>query len=101
MNFIKLSPRASKLLKAIPIFCITLWIGGLLTWVPLVYGMPLKDKASTYTTYLNLRVIAWNVIGWGGIGSFVTGVLNGLLTAWGLFRHRWIILKLVITITMI
>jgi hypothetical protein len=102
-NMIKLKTGApgAKILKAVHIFCITLWIGGLLSWVPLTTTMPLKDAEATHITYLNLRSIAWNVIGWGGIGSFVTGLLNGLLTSWGLFRHDWIKMKLCLTIAMI
>ncbi|HTF31109.1 MAG TPA: hypothetical protein VK625_19775 [Flavitalea sp.] len=101
MYKLKAGTPGSKVLKAIHIFCITLWIGGLLTWVPLTTTMPLKDIAATQITYLNLRSIAWNVIGWGGIGSFVTGLLNGLLTSWGLFKHTWIKTKLILTIAMI
>lgn len=98
---IKLNTTAAKMLKSIHIFCVTLWVGGLLAWVPLVYSMPLNDATATYITYLNLRAIAWDVIGWGGIGVFVSGILNGLLTKWGLFKHKWIIIKFVLTIAMI
>jgi len=97
----KVNPAGARLLKAVHIFCTTLWIGGLLTFVPLVYNMPLTDAAATRITYLNMRAIAWNVIGWGGITSFVTGLLNSLLTSWGLFRHTWIKVKLVSVIGMI
>ncbi|GAA0550029.1 hypothetical protein [Chitinophaga japonensis] len=97
----KVNPAGARLLKAVHIFCTTLWIGGLLTFLPLVYNMPLTDTAATRITYLNMRSIAWNVIGWGGITSFVTGLLNSLLTSWGLFRHTWIRVKLVSVIGMI
>lgn len=63
--------------------------------------MPLEDYDSVHITYLHLRSIAWNVIGWGGILSFLTGLLNGLLTKWGLFRYTWIKVKLASTIGMI
>ncbi|ASZ10748.1 hypothetical protein CK934_07020 [Chitinophaga sp. MD30] len=76
-------------------------MGGLLAWLPLINSMELTDLGASRTTYQNLRTIAWNVIGWGGIGSFFTGLLNGMLTHWGLFRHRWIVLKLLLTIGMI
>lgn len=98
---IKLSPGAAKTLKAVHIFCITLWIGGLVTWLPLLHGMPLHDRVATQTTYMLLRAIAWNVIGWGGITSFFSGLLTALLTPWGLWRHNWVRIKLFATIGMV
>jgi hypothetical protein len=48
--------------------------------------------------YRNLRAIAWNVIGWGGIGSVVSGLAVGELTTWGIFRQGWAVPKLVLTV---
>ena len=79
----------------------TLWIGGLVTWLPLINSMPLQNKDAALTTYLTMKAIAWNVIGWGGITSFVTGLLNALLTTWGIWRHTWVRIKLIGTIGMI
>lgn len=73
---------------------LSIWFGGVIALFPLIYGVDLTDHHKTYSTYLNMRVMAWNVIGWGGIGSVLTGILNGLVTSWGLFRYKWVTIKL-------
>lgn len=45
--------------------------------------------------------IAHNVIGWGGIGTFVTGLLNAWLSKWGFFKYKWVTFKLIIIIPLI
>lgn len=76
-----------------------LWIGGVCALIPMAFSVDTTDLVSTRTTYLNLRAIAWNVVGWGGIGSFLTGLAIGLLTSWGLFKKRWTTAKLGLTVS--
>lgn len=80
---------------------VALWVGGVASWLPLVFGDGIENDNQAYATYLNMREIAFNVIGWGGIGSFFTGLLLGVLTPWRLFKHRWVSAKLVLTIALI
>lgn len=90
---IKLGEGGGKFLKIIHLLFVSVWFGGVVTWFPLVFGNELTDPEATLITYRNMRDIAWNVIGWGGIGSFFTGFLNGLLTNWGLFKYKWVTVK--------
>lgn len=89
----KLGPKGSRALKIIHICCIAIWFGGVMSWFPLVFQADLSDFEQTKTTYYNLRSIAWNVIGWGGISSFITGFLLGTFTRWRLFKHGWVTAK--------
>jgi len=89
----KLTVKRARFLKTIHIVCIAIWFGGVMSWFPLVYGADLSDYESTRAAYLNMRAIAWNVIGWGGIGSLLTGLMIALFTNWGLFKHKWITVK--------
>lgn len=97
----KLKGKGTRLLKTIHIVCIAIWFGGVMSWIPLVYGADLSDYESTRAAYLNMRSIAWNVIGWGGIGSLLTGLMNALLTNWGLFKHKWVTFKFFAVICLI
>lgn len=97
----KLGAKGSKILKIIHLAFIAIWFGGVLTWYPLVFGNEFTGFESTYATYLNMRSIAWNVIGWGGIGSLFSGLLLGLLGTWSLFRHRWVTIKFFTVIALI
>lgn len=90
----KLGPKGSRYLKIIHICCIAIWFGGVMSWFPLVFQSDLADFEQTKTTYYNLRSIAWNVIGWGGISSFLSGLLLGTITnTWRLFKHHWVTVK--------
>jgi uncharacterized membrane protein len=97
----KLGPKGSRNLKIIHICCIAIWFGGVMSWLPLVWLADLSDFEQTKTTYYNLRSIAWNVIGWGGISSLATGLLLGTLTRWQLFKHRWVTVKFFVVICLI
>jgi hypothetical protein len=90
----KTGRKGAKLLKTVHLICVAIWFGGVMSWFPLVYGIDLQEFDSTYTGYLNMRSIAWNVIGWGGIGSFFTGVMNGLFTNGQHFNLSPIVLKM-------
>lgn len=97
----KIGNKGSKVLKIVHICCIAIWFGGVMGWLPLVWLEDLSDFEQTKTTYYNLRAIAWNVIGWGGISSFITGILLGTLTRWQLFKHRWVTVKFFVVICLI
>lgn len=76
-------------------FCsIALWMGGAAALLPLLATVDFADPDQAHRTYLALRGIAWNVIGWGGIGTVTTGLLLAGLSPWGFFRYRWIAAKL-------
>lgn len=93
----KIGSNGAKVLKTVHLVFVVMWMGGVISWLPLVYGLS-EVKPGTPDMYLHLRAIAWNVIGWGGIGTFVTGVALSLLTHWGLFKQLWTAAKLVLTL---
>ena len=98
MKRLSIGSKGAKALKVLHLAAIALWIGGAVTWLPLIAGSDLTNYQATYTSYLNMRAIAWNVIGWGGIFSFVTGLLNALLTEWHLFKYKWTTVKLAVVV---
>ena len=49
-------------------------------------------------SYLAMELTGWCVIVPLCLASFLTGLVQSLGTAWGLFRHYWIVAKLLITI---
>ena len=84
-----------QLLKIAHFCCIALWMGGVAALLPILAAVEYGDTQNAVARYLALRSVAWNVIGWGGIGTVTTGVALAALSDWGLFRHRWVIMKLV------
>lgn len=94
----KLGRRGTRALTTVHLVFTALWVGGVAALLPVAMTVDPVDPAAARSTYLNLRTIAWNVVGWGGIGSFTTGVALGGLTSWGLFKRRWTIAKLGLTV---
>lgn len=48
--------------------------------------------------YLGMELIARNVIVPLAIASLLTGLLMSLGSTWGLFRHYWVLISLVLTV---
>jgi hypothetical protein len=51
--------------------------------------------------YLSMEPIAWYVIVPLVLASLVTGLVQSLGTQWGLFRHYWIVAKLLLNLLVI
>lgn len=47
--------------------------------------------------YLGMNVIGWTVIFPLSLASLLSGVIQAIGTVWGLFRHYWVLIKLLIT----
>jgi hypothetical protein len=48
--------------------------------------------------YLAMELTGWFVIVALSLASLLTGIVQSLGTTWGLFRHWWVLIKLLITI---
>ena len=48
--------------------------------------------------YLAMPLIAWLVIVPLAVASLLIGIVQSLGTPWGLFRHWWVLLKLLVTV---
>lgn len=90
----KLQKDGLKVLKICHLLAVCLWLGGAVS----VLLLNLKNPAATsegmlygINTASNLIDI-W-VIGLGAMGCIITGLLYGFFTAWGFFKHKWIIAK--------
>ena len=88
--------KGQKILKGLHLCAVGFWIGGgttlcllslakYLGWITgdAIYG---ADLAAHITDQ-------WVVVILGVGLSLITGLLYGLFTGWGFFRHRWIMLK--------
>jgi hypothetical protein len=50
------------------------------------------------SSYIAMEAIGWFVIVPFSLASLVTGIVQSLGTQWGLFRHYWVLAKLLITV---
>ncbi|TIP87841.1 MAG: DUF2269 family protein [Mesorhizobium sp.] len=63
-----------------------------------VAGLASKDPQTVRAAYLAMELTAWYVIVPLVLASLVTGLVQSLGTNWGLFRHYWVLAKLLLNI---
>ncbi|RWM78636.1 MAG: DUF2269 family protein [Mesorhizobium sp.] len=63
-----------------------------------VAGLASKDLQTVRAAYLAMELTAWYVIVPLVLASLVTGLVLSLGTNWGLFRHYWVLAKLLLNI---
>jgi uncharacterized membrane protein len=75
------------------------WLGAVLVFLAhAVIGLTAQDPQTVRGAYLVMEPAAWFVLVPLAFASLVTGIVQGLGTAWGLFRHYWVLFKLLITV---
>ena len=74
------------------------WLGAVAGFLALAAAALMsQDPQLVRATYLAMEVTGWFVIVPLSLASLPTGLVMSLGTEWGLFRHYWIVVKLVIT----
>jgi len=75
------------------------WLGAVAAFFALaVTGLTTDDLAMARGAYLAMELVAWAIIVPFGLASLLSGLIQGLGTSWGLFRHYWVVIKLVLTV---
>jgi hypothetical protein len=75
------------------------WIGAVGVFLALaIIGLTSPDDQTVRGAYLVMEPAAWFVLVPLAFASLLTGIVMSLGTAWGLFRHYWVLLKLLITV---
>lgn len=93
-----ISPYFRKLLLAVHVASSIGWFGALAAFIALATtGRVSGDPELVRACYLVMKIIMVFVILPFGPVALTTGVTLGMLTSWGLVRHYWVLLKLVIT----
>jgi hypothetical protein len=75
------------------------WAGAALVFLVLaLIGLTSQDEPTVRGVYLVMAPAAWFVLVPLAHASLLSGVAISLGTPWGLFRHYWVVSKLVITL---
>jgi hypothetical protein len=75
------------------------WLGAVAGFLALaIAGLTRQEAQMVSAAYLAMELTAWSVIVPLSFASLLTGLVQSLGTPWGLFRHYWVLLKLLITI---
>jgi hypothetical protein len=75
------------------------WIGAVAAYIALDVAATTGQNAQTLrAAYLGMELIARHVIVPLALASLLTGLVMALGTTWGLFRHYWVLISLLLTI---
>ncbi len=75
------------------------WLGAVAVFLALaVLGLTSQDAQTVRGVYLVMEPVAWLVLVPLALASLLTGVTSSLSSSWGLVRHYWVLVKLLITL---
>jgi hypothetical protein len=92
----KFGPLGMKWLKILHTFFVVLFLGGILSSFALNLNVRLWHFDEVYATYQSLIIISDNIVEYGAQATIVLGVIYGVFTTWGFFKHKWLTVKWVI-----
>ena len=94
-----LNPRLRKAVLTAHATLAVSWLGAVIGFLALaIAGLTRQDAQTVRAAYLAMDIIARFVIVPLSFAPLLTGPILSLGTPWGLFRHYWILVKLLITI---
>jgi hypothetical protein len=75
------------------------WLGAVAGVLALaIAGLVSQDSQTVRAAYLAMELSAWFVLVPLALASLLTGLVQSLGTKWGLFRHYWVLFKLLINV---
>ncbi len=94
-----MTPSLRKLVLTAHITFSVGWIGAVATFLALaIAGLTSQDAQMVRTTYPAMELTARFVIVPLAFASLLSGLIQSLGTPWGLFRHYWVLVKLLLTV---
>ena len=94
-----MTPGVRKLALTAHVVSTVGWLGAVVCFLGLaVVGLTSPDAATVRGTYLVMEPAARFVLVPLAFASLLTGLIQSLGTTWGLFRHYWVVAKLLITV---
>lgn len=96
------SPTARKWMKLMHVIFSASWFGGNLSLILLNFMTPRPDTAAALVLQnVIFHSIATTIVATASILSFLGGLLLCWKSSWGFFRHRWVFVKIIVTLVVI
>jgi hypothetical protein len=94
-----MTPGVRKLALTAHVVSSVGWLGAVAAFLALaVAGVTSTHAPMVRGAYLAMECTGWFVIVPLSLASLLTGLIQSLGTEWGLLRHYWILVKLVLTV---
>src|SRR5687767_9936106 len=75
------------------------WIGAVVAYLALgISAVTSQDTQTVRAAWIAMELTGWFVIVPLALAALVTGLVMALGTQWGLLRHYWVLISLVLTI---
>lgn len=75
------------------------WLGAVLAYLALdIAAVTSQNVQTTRSAYLAMELTVLYIIAPLALASVLIGIVNALGTQWGLFRHYWVLIKLLLTV---
>lgn len=98
----QMSPRLRNFTLTAHVTLSVGWLGAVAAYLALaVTGLTSGDAATARAAYVAMGLIGWLVIVPLAFAALVSGLVQSLGTPWGVFRHYWVVAKLVLTVVSI
>lgn len=93
-----MSPNLRKFALTVHLTCSVGWIGAVGAYLALVVAaMTSPDDQRLRAAWLGMELLGWYAIVPLALAALLTGVVMSLATSWGLFRHYWVVISLLLT----
>ena len=94
-----MTPRIRRFMLTAHVVSSVGWLGAVAVFLALaVVGLTGQDAETVRGAYLVMDTAAWLVLVPLACASLLSGLVQSLVTPWGLFRHYWVLFKLLITV---
>jgi hypothetical protein len=92
-------PGLRKLALAAHLTCSLGWSGAVVAYLALgVSAATSQDAQTVRAAWIAMELTGWYVIVPLALTALLTGLVMALGTSWGLFRHYWVLISLLLTI---
>jgi hypothetical protein len=96
---VTLSPALRKLALTVHLSTSIGWIGAVIAYLALgVAAVTSSDTQTVRAVWTAMELTGWWVIVPLAVAALLTGLVMSLGTRWGLFRHYWVLISLVLTL---
>ena len=91
-------PGLRRVALTVHVLCSVGWIGAAAAYLALGVAAQTSKRASTVrAAWTAMDITGWYVIVPLGVAALVTGLLMSVGTRWGLIRHYWVLIALILT----
>ncbi|SRR6056297_525283 len=94
----KLPIKGTRWLKTIHLVTVCMWVGGAASLLLIFFLSKPANGDELYGVNLAMKMVDDFAIIPGALGNICVGIIYGIWTKWGFFRHRWITVKWIMTI---